>query len=427
MLWIALIWFAPIFGVLFYLVFGINRIDRRSKSIHKPARIPIEGSLQIQNDCHASDPWRELENLGDRISEFQRTGHNSVETLIGLEKAQLTMIDAIDQARTQVWLATYIFRKDKIGMMMAAALCRAQERGVDVKVLIDGVGGGVFSSMYHELRKRKIVARRFLHSIWPWKMTYLNLRNHRKLLIVDGFEVFTGSLNIGWAENLETHFRLRGPIATQCAISFTNDWVTSGGEDIKIGENNISGNGPGKVQCRNLPSGPIYRMERLRWMLIGAIGTASKSIKIVSPYFIPDRGLISALILAALRGVSVEIVLPQKSNYRFADWGSRFQIRDLLAVGCKIYHTAEYFDHSKLFTIDDKWALIGSSNWDARSIRLNFELDVECVNKQFVEELNSVIDARIAVSEPETYHNMMNAPLFYRLRDATARLLLPFL
>ena len=391
LMWIALVWFAPLFGAAFYLLFGINRISRRAQKL-------IDHNIQIGNNTAplvddfdlADDPWIEFRRLGNHVTDSRRCRGNNVEIIEGISAVHLAMVSAIDGAEKTIVLATYIFRRDDLGLALANALVRADQRGVDVKVLLDGVGNGLWRSrIYRQLKAGGVDVHRFLHSVWPWRMPYLNLRNHRKILIIDGAIGFTGSLNIGRVSNLETHFKIGGPILNQMLTAFDFDWRLAGGSLLpKVFK------GPflkevGKMEARAIPSGPIYPRERLRWILLGAMGAATKNIRIVTPYFIPDQGLLSGLIMAALRGVTVEVILPKNSNYGFADWAGRRQLQELLRAGCHIYLRDDVFDHSKLMTIDGHWALIGSSNWDARSLRLNFEFDFECEDVTFAIELEA--------------------------------------
>jgi len=428
LMWIALIWFAPIFGAVFYLLFGINRISRRANRL-VPKINPNPSLSQERDDFDfTDDSWVEFHRLGNRVTHSRRCLGNDIEILEGVEPIHDSMIAAIQAAEKTISLTTYIFRRDKLGKALANALIEADQRGVDVKVLLDGVGNGfIRSKTYRQLRKGGVGIQRFLHNVWPWRMPLMNLRVHRKLLIVDNHTAFTGSMNIGRVKNLETHFKVTGPVISHFIKAFEYDWLLAGGlalsEDFQGSFNTTFG----KVAARGILSGPIYKRERLRWIILGALGAATKNIRIVTPYFIPDQGLLSGLILAALKGVRIEIILPKKSNYVFADWASHWQMKELLRAGCHIYHRSDVFDHSKLMTVDGHWALLGSSNWDARSLRLNFEFDMECENADFVSELDQLISERQGKSDLLSWDEFENRSIFAKLRDSAARLLLPYL
>jgi len=428
LMWIALVWFAPVFGAAFYVLFGINRITRRAQRLIQHEELEIEPFTEQHDLDFADDPWIEFRRLGNKVTHSSRCQGNDIEILQGIENILETMINAVKSAKKTIVLSTYIFRRDDLGVNFADALVSADQRGVDVKVLLDGVGNGFFrSKTYRQLNAGGVDVRRFLHSVWPWRMPLMNLRNHTKLLVVDSHTAFTGSMNIGRVRNLETHFKIRGAVIKQFMKAFEHHWVLAGGSSLPLSFQGPFNKDVGKVVSRGILSGPIYKRERLRWIILGAVNAATKNIRIVTPYFIPDQGLLSGLVLAALKGVKVEILLPEKSNYAFADWASHRQIKDLLRAGCHIYHRPDIFDHSKLMTVDGHWALLGSSNWDARSLRLNFEFDVECESIEFVYELDELIRSRRDASKALTWEEFESRSPFLKLRDATARLLLPYL
>jgi len=162
-------------------------------------------------------------------------------------------------------------------------------------------------------------------------------------------------------------------------------------------------------------------------VFLGALACAQKSVRIVTPYFIPDQGLISALDVTALRGVKVEILLPEASNLALVQWASTAQLWQVLARGCRVYFTPPPFDHSKLMVVDDGWALFGSSNWDARSLRLNFEFGVECYDAALAAQLNALIEQKLARAREVTSAELNGRSLPVKLRDGIARLAAPYL
>jgi len=428
LLWIALVWFAPIFGAVFYLLFGINRISRRAERLQHSQNSGVISPRHLPELPLSKTPWEEFRKLGYNVTGLVQSQGNDIQIMEGVDQIHRSMISAINNAKNTIALSTYIFRRNDLGKSITNALVKADERGVDVKVLLDGVGNGFFRSRtYGQLKSGGVDVERFLHSFWPWRIPLLNLRNHRKLLIVDNTIGFTGSMNLGRVKNLETQFKISGPVISQLTDAFNRDWSFAGGRSLTACFFSPVESPKGDVTARGIESGPIYKRERLRWVMLGALGTASKKIRIVTPYFIPDRGLLSGLVIAALKGVEVEIILPRKSNYWFADWASNHQIQDLLQAGCHIYHRSDVFDHSKLITMDGFWALIGSSNWDARSLRLNFEFDMECESSEFVKKLDQRIDERRTRSVKLNIKDFDSRSLFFKLRDSCARLLLPYL
>jgi cardiolipin synthase len=373
-----------------------------------------------------------LEHAGQRITGRPAEDGNAIQILRNGDTTYPQMLAAIDAATRSIALSSYIFRADAAGNPFIDALTRAKERGVEVRVLIDGYGGGYFtSSTYHRLRKAGVPAARFLHSTLPWRMPFLNLRSHKKILGIDGRIVFTGGLNIG-AENLtnthpkhpvfDTHFKFEGPIVGQLIDVFAADWLFATKESLS-GDAWFPALGrAGDSTARVVTSGPDSDLEKIEFVVLAALSCARKSIRIMTPYFLPDERIITALSLAAYRGVEVDLVLPEHSNHPTVDWGSRVQMIPLLKAGCRVWTYPAPFNHSKLMTIDDLWALVGSANWDIRSFRLNFELDLEVYHSGVVQEVDALITAH-----QKARLTQRTGSLTLRLRDSAARLLVPYL
>jgi cardiolipin synthase len=432
--WMGLVWFSPFVGSLFYVLFGVNRVTRRARERRQygsaaPAQAAA-GGLPARNSHFAP-----LERAGGRITERPVLGGNAVTALHCGDEAYPAMLAAIGVARRSIALATYILRNDRIGGTFIDALIAARRRGVQVRVLIDGIGGGYFhSAAASRLRRAGVPVGRFMHSPLPWRMPFLNLRSHQKILLVDGTVGFTGGINIG-GENVladrprrpvrDTHFRLQGPVVGQLAEAFVRDWAFVTGEDL-AGEEWLSlPTEAGSANARVITSGPDSDEQKIEFLLLEAIACARHSIRIATPYFLPDERLVTALALASLRGVQVDIVLPKRSNHVLIEWALRAHALPLLRHGCRIWLSPPPFNHSKLMTIDGEWCLIGSANWDARSFRLNFELTVEIYHAELAARIRQMIDADNC--QPLTEAILAARALPIRLRDALARLLLPYL
>ncbi len=442
--WIGVIILLPIFGWAIYLIFGINRIARRAEELRGSGH--ITGDLEISDhrglanhgdDGGTTERIVEMARLGKRIAKVPYTDGNKIDVLRNGEQAYPAMIAAIDSAENSVALSTYIFNNDEAGRQFLEALKRARARGIKIRVLIDGVGSWYsFPSMIKKLRDADIPHERFLHSLLPWQMPYLNLRNHQKILVVDGSVGFTGSMNIA-AGNLlrpnskhpirDLHYAVEGPVVAHLMAAFAHEWRFSTGE-LLVGEFwRPELKSQGDVIARGLPAGPDMRRNTIRWMFLAGLSEARNHIRIVTPYFLPDSDLITALSLAAMRGVIVDIVLPQKNNLFYMTWASRAVLDELAGSGCRIWMTDGPFDHAKMMTVDGMWASIGSANWDPRSLRLNFEFNLECFSPQFVGSLEEIIDQKIESARQETVRTLRDRPLSVRLRDNAARLLSPYL
>ncbi len=209
--------------------------------------------------------------------------------------------------------------------------------------------------------------------------------------------------------------------------AFANDWAFTTGE-ILDGELWFPELPEcGEVIARVVTDGPDADFENARWTLLAALAEAQNSVKIVTPYFLPDNALITALNLAALRGVQVDIVLPAKNNLPFVHWASRALWWQVLERGCRVWLTPPPFDHSKLMVVDGHWVWLGSANWDARSLRLNFELNLECYGREFAQEMEKVIAKKLTGAREVSQADVDGRSLFGKLRDATARLFSPYL
>jgi cardiolipin synthase len=343
------------------------------------------------------------------------------------------MVAAIESAKSSIQLATYIFRTDQVGMRFIDALVAAHRRGVKIRVLIDGFGGGFLrSAAYHRLHRQGVPVARFLHSLLPWKMPFLDLRLHKKALVIDGITAFVGGLNIG-AENVlalrpkspvrDLHFQVEGTIVQQIEQEFDDDWSFTTGETPT--EISSPPEGTPGAAARVIVSGPDQEVDQLVLVLLAAINSARRSIRIATPYFLPDEQLLTALQLAALRGVDVNILLPGKNNHLLVAWAAQAHIRPLLETGCLVWHSSPPFDHSKLMTIDGEWSLVGSANWDTRSLRLNFELTVEFYDRNLADRLAGIIDKHR--NRPLTLEEIDKRPFIWKLRDAAARLAMPYI
>ena len=434
--WIGAAWFSPILGGLLYYLFGVNRVTRRALKMSRlgDAQMPAFGPAGLPD---APEQIRELLKAGARLTGGSLTQGNALDVLDGGDAAYPQMLAAITGARASIALTSYIFRDDAAGKAFCAALIAARARGVVVRVLLDSMGVGYFfPRTLYRLRAGGVATARFLHTWLPWRMPFLNMRNHRKLLVVDGAIAFLGGMNIG-AENskklspedfiTDIHFRIQGPVVRLVMDAFARDWSFTTGEtlDDDIWWPDLAPAGP--VYARGLSSGPDADIYKLEMILGAALSLAKKRIRILTPYFLPDARLQFVIAQAALRGVQVDIVIPETCNYLVLDWAMRAHLRFFQHIAANIFTTPLPFDHSKLCTMDDGWCLIGSSNWDARSFRLNFEYDLECYDPALAKKLDDIIDVKIARGNRLDVKALIARPIPVRLRDAAARLMMPYL
>jgi len=303
-------------------------------------------------------------------------------------------------------------------------------------VLIDGIGrfyGG--RDAFRPLRRSGLNVASFLPPrLFPPQLL-INLRNHRKILVTDGELAFTGGMNIS-VNHLaddhsnpdrvkDLHCRIRGPIVRYIERAFREDWQFVTEQRVELVQ--PSPEPVGTSTCRAIFDGPNEDIDKLETVLIGAISTASTRVSIMTPYFLPSREMIGSLKSAALRGVDVSIVLPDKSDHRFINWATRHSLGELLERGVKIYFQPAPFVHTKLFVVDDHYAQIGSANIDPRSLKLNFEFAVEVYDAEFAREVSKHVGESIAQSRVETLESVRSRSWPAKLRDAAFWLASPCL
>jgi cardiolipin synthase A/B len=445
--WVGLAWLAPISGALAYYLLGINRIQRSASRLDRQAAAgPAEAASRAATPAAAKRPAAidlphpgiaGLVRLGDRVTRRPLLEGNRVEPLVDGDAAYPAMLAAIDAAERSVSLVSYIFDNDLAGHAFRAALMRACDRGVEVRVLIDDVGSRYTRpTMVRELAQGRVPVAAFLPTRVPRLFQYANLRNHRKIMVVDGRVGFTGGMNIRaghWrARNPGdplrcVHFRVDGPIVADMQEAFVTDWAFTTGERLEGERWFAPAQDCGPVAARGVPDGPDADIDNLPQLLLGALAVATRRVRVVSPYFLPDDGLLRALQVAALRGVQVDVLLPERSNVPPMDWAMTPQLHWLLEAGCRVYRTPAPFDHSKLFVVDGLWSMVGSTNWDARSLRLNFEYNLECYDRALAARLDAIIDDKIAGARLMTQQELDARSLPVKLRDGLARLFSPYL
>ncbi len=432
--WIGLAWLSPIIGSALYLLFGINRVQRRAFRAGRR-----------QSGGWAGDPATFLNPRHDHFAPLERaigilTGRpprlgNSVTMLRNGDEAYPPMLEAIAGARASIALSSYIFELDETGERFVAALMAAKARGVGIRVIVDGIGSGYwYSPVYQRLARAGIPVARFMHTLVPWRMAFLNLRSHKKILVTDGTRAFIGGLNIATANVLaanpkdavrDMHFDVTGPVVAQITEAFATDWQFCTGEQLGGEAWFPPLKETGTAAARIITSGPDQDVYKIEFAMLHAIGKSQRSIKILTPYFLPDERLMSALVLAVMGGVTVDVVIPECCDHPWMDWAMRAHVGPLLRAGARVWRAPMPFEHSKLFVVDDGWSLIGSANWDMRSLRLNFEINMEVCCPQFGALVTEAIERRQA--NPLTLAALARRTWPTRLRDNAMRLFLPYL
>ncbi|MBP1727999.1 MAG: cardiolipin synthetase 2 [Deltaproteobacteria bacterium] len=442
--WIVVCLTLPFLGPLLYWSMGINSISRKARQWLESGRrlagwekFPLSNEPQSASTLPPTAAYlNEFRALSDRVVSSRLVPGNRIVPLENGEHAYPAMLDAINSATRSINLSTYIFDGDATGRRFADALMAAAARGVAVRVIIDSLGEKYSRPTVCTLLKGSPVkVGRFL----PLRQGgYINLRNHRKILVVDGCRGFTGGMNIGDRHLVERqggppavkdmHFLVEGQVVSDLQRTFLKDWYFVTGELVKDKDFFPVIAPAGNALVRAVSDGPDKDLRKLTWIIMGALSFARKRILIMTPYFIPERPLVSALITAALRGVEITMVLPAKNNLPYVHWASRSYLWELLQHGIRIYYQPPPFVHTKMFLMDSTWSLIGSANLDPRSLRLNFEFNLEIYDADFSRQLTDKFMAAVTASRRVTIEEVdFGRSLPVKIRDGLAKLFSPYL
>lgn len=441
LLWLIISFTIPVAGPFFYWSLGINRISRRARIWKESGRrmrdselpaVVVEEKVALPE---AASHLKDLRTLGDRIVKVPLRAGNRLLPLINGESAYSAMLTAIRHAEKNINICSYIFDGNGIGAEFARELAASADRGVEVRIIIDALG-----EKYSPVPISKVLAgsRVKLKRYLPLKNgAYINLRNHRKLMVIDGNEAFSGGINIrdnhmptrfaGSNSIHDLHFHVRGPVVGDLQRSFQEDWFFVSGKKLEDEDffPLLAPEGTSVVRC--ISDGPDREFRKLNQIILGALSCAKQSVCIMTPYFVPDRTLIAALITTALRGVPVAIVLPGKNNLPFVHWAGRAILDELLANDVQVFYQPPPFVHTKLFLIDGVWSLVGSTNLDSRSLRLNFELNLSVYCETFGKEMQNFFNKAKQQSLEIKREELNKRSLPVKLLDNFARLFSPYL
>ncbi len=448
--WVLTIIFLPILGALFYLWFGFGRIERRVRrrqrsnerlaaSFNRLEQALIDFKILPDNTFDRA-VQADLVKVTESIGAFAVTRGNSVR-LITEPKAVFEQLEtAIMHAQDSIHMEYYIFRRDATGKRIRDLLVDAAKRGVEVRLLVDGVGswtlGDLFITPLREARAQfaRYLPVTFLGRPWHW-----NLRNHRKIAIVDGTIGYIGSLNIGneyrerkgtTSDFYDYQIACEGPVVQQLQEVFAGDWFFATGENLVKERYFPLPVRHGTTLAQIVGGGPDQPRFTLHEMTCAAMQSARNSVKVMTPYFIPDQALLIALHTAALRGVHVEIILPRRMvspHERIVRSAGRSYYEDLLSYGIRIYEYLPGFLHTKSIIVDDAWASVGTANMDIRSFRLNFEVNLNLYSPEIAAVLEKNFQGSKTHCEEVRRETFMKRPLSERCLENTLRILSPIL
>jgi cardiolipin synthase len=424
----------PYAGFLVYLVFGPQRIKR-----HRLRRARARVALPANAGPEAGGEPAELAVLGQATTGLPITTATDVRLLVDGAATYDAILDAVRQARHHVHLEYYIYAADRSGTALRDALVERARAGIAVRLLLDAVGSagcpqrffaplleaGGELAWFHPMRFGRI-----------WKRTWLNLRSHRKIVVVDGRVAFTGGINITDEENerlrpdayRDLHLRIEGDAVRSLQLLFVEDWAYASGQRDFISSvaQAMPPPQPGPIAAQVLSSGPDSPWEAIHRLHVGAIHAATRRIWLATPYFVPGEAAMMALTSAALGGVDVRVLVPLRSDSRLVTWAARSYFDELMAAGARVYEYGPRLLHTKALLVDDDVAIIGSANFDSRSFRLNFEVSVLFRDAAIAADLARLIEGEFA-SAPRVRAERAQPLWAARLPEALARLLSPLL
>ncbi|NOU36850.1 MAG: cardiolipin synthase [Kiritimatiellaceae bacterium] len=454
LLWIFIAWSFPAIGPLFYLSFGIDRVGDRGFLKF----LADEHILETRKGTQIAAPrayWHHLTGAPAE-NEFQRELNRTLDALIpdhpalagnrlvplvDGDEAYPRMLEAIRSAKRHIHLQSYIIGNDEISRKFMDALAAKAAEGVQVRLLYDRFGSS--SALFGGLFRRARKVPNFRVAGWtqanPLKRQFqINLRNHRKTLVVDGEIGFFGGINLlddhitrpGKPPIRDYHFEVEGPIVQELQYSFLRDWyfiTEESPEKLLTEEYFPHANPAGEITARLISTGPSTVEDVATESFFNSIVLAKKQILAVTPYFVPPEDILRALRSAALRGVDVHLVVPKENNHRYAGYASRALYEELLLAGVHIHERRPPFMHAKALIIDGEFSLVGTANLDVRSLHLNYETCLAVYSTEFTDAMKEIIHEDIASSDEVLLADWQARPAAYRLRENLAALLTPIL
>lgn len=443
--WLVVIAAFPLFGFIFYFLFGLNyrkeRIYRKKYFLDKQAFLKIEGEPDVGEERLKvmGDHQRNLISLAQRIGNSPISFATKTKVLTNGEETFSHILQKLKQAKHHIHLEYYIVRDDQISNEIKDVLIERAKQGVEVRFLYDAVGSWTLSNEYiKDLRDGGVEVAAFGPVSLPFLTNQANFRNHRKIIVIDGHIGFVGGLNIGdeylgrdknfgfWRD---THLLAEGEAVRTLQLIFLQDWYYSTNKSFLTDEY-LSPSLPivhqhGGVQM--IAGGPDNEYSVIKNIFFSMISSAKESVWIASPYFIPDEDIFQAIKVAALSGIDVRILVPKNPDKRIVWYASRSYFPDLLEVGVKIYEYKQGFMHSKIVIVDRELASIGTANMDMRSFHLNFEVNAflyrtGSTNKLVNDYLGDIEDSQVLHGDSFRKRHFGN-----RIMESTCRLLSPLL
>ncbi len=422
----------PYLGFLVYLVLGPQRIRR-----HRIRRARSRVSLSHEDVVATGEA--ELATLAHATSGLPASTARKVDMLVDGAATYDALLEAVRSARHHVHLEYYIYAADRTGTRLRDALAERARAGVAVRLLLDAVGSAGIPRRFFDPLLEAGGEVAWFHPMQfgkVWQRTWINLRSHRKIVVVDGDVGFTGGINVTDEENervradayRDLHLRIEGDVVRALQVLFVEDWAYATGqrEFISSVAKAMPPRQPGPIAAQVLGSGPDSPWESIHRLHVGAIHAASRRVWLATPYFVPGEAALMALTSAALGGLDVRVLVPRVSDSRLVTWAARSYFDELMAAGVRVYEYGPRMLHTKALLVDDELAIFGSANFDSRSFRLNFEVSVLFRDAGIAAGLAQLFENELARA-PRVRQDRPTPLWTVRLPEALARLLSPLL
>lgn len=441
--WILAILFLPILGGVLFIVFGINRVERRRRARLRSDREAerLIGSPWNQHTgvvpVVSCEPCDRVANVVENVCDFVPTSGNSVEIMADTNRTLGRIHQAILNAEHSIHLEYYIWQPDKTGRQLRDLLIQRANHGIEVRFLYDSLGSMWLKKRFFQpMREAGIEVSPFSPGESFRDQWSLNLRSHRKIVVVDGKVGFTGGMNIGdeylgkiktvgdWRD---THVRLEGPSVLQLQQVFVEDWFYATKNDLTDEKYYPAPDSSGTQRVQLASGGPLSEPRPFHAVFFTAIAEARDEILLTTSYFIPTEPLAMALEAAALRGVRVRLLVPGRTTHFFplTILAGRSFYETLLASGCEIYEYDEGMLHAKTLVIDRRWSMVGTPNFDARSVQLNFEVAATFFDTDEASVLAQQFEDDLAKASPITTETREQQKTWQRIVENGLRLFAP--
>lgn len=438
--WVVSLLTLPYLTVPLYLVFGRNRFDGyllERQQIEAIAEARLRDTRSELLEFSADDANAPFYRSLHRLARLPTVRGNHVELLVDGAATFASIETGLRNASHYILFQFYIVRDDALGQRLGAILADRARAGIRVYLIYDEIGSAGFgrTGLYQNLRNAGVHLASFNTTQGRRNRLQLNFRNHRKVVVVDGRHAWIGGHNIGieyLGENpnrgpwRDTHVCINGPAVIGAELTFATDWLWARREQLDI-DWGLERQAPGPCSVLLFPSDPASDFEEAGLMFHQIISQARERIWIASPYFVPDRGIVSALQLSALRGVDVRVMIPDRPDGPIVGMANWSFTRELMPAGVSVYRYEPAFMHQKVFLLDHELAGVGTANFDNRSFRLNFEITALVHDRTFCDKVEKMLVDDFTHSRKVTEQEISAKPFWFAFATAAARLMAPVL